>query len=83
MITPEELKTLEEIKADYLAAKARGAGVAQSKERLKNALFNNFDKLIDCAVENAELKEEVDALEAALREAAEERKSKKKPQGGT
>lgn len=68
---------LAQAKMEYTSALARMGGVSVAKERLKNVLFNHFEELIDAALENISLREEVDALDAALKEADEELKSKK------
>lgn len=58
-------------------------GVAVAKERMKNIAFNHYDQLIKALMENKSLNEEVDALDAALKEAEEELKTLKGKQKPT
>jgi len=74
----EIIEKMTNAKAEFIAAQNRGSGIAVAKERMKNIAFNYFDQLIDAAKENASLREEVAALDAALADADEELKELKK-----
>ena len=75
---------LKAAKKNYEAAQARMSGVASAREGMKNLLFNYFDELLQAAIDNEALREEVEALDVALKEADAEiqqlsRKKKPKP----
>ena len=73
------IEKLRAAEAEYKYAMARGSGIAMAKERMKNLLFNYFDQLLQAAIENEALREEVESLDAALKEADDELKKLKKP----
>lgn len=70
----EIVQNMADAQAAYIAAQARGMGVAVAKERMKNIAFNYYDQLRKAAQENISLREEVDALDAALADADKELK---------
>ena len=92
MIAQEKINALKSAKVSYMEAVTRKSGVSVAKERMMNLLFTYFDDLMSLVKECEELQEEISALEAALteseeevkhlRETAEEKKVKKKSQGG-
>lgn len=51
---------------------ARSSGVSVAKERMKNLLYNYYDALVQAAVDNVSLREEVKSLDEALQEADKE-----------
>lgn len=79
MMTQETIQAIKDAKFNYEAAVARGSGVSVAKETLKNLLYSHLNDFLKIYEENKELQEEVDALDAALKDAEEEAKAKKKP----
>lgn len=53
----------------YETTQSTGLGVSRAKERLMNVLFNARGELVAAARECGELREQVEALNAALAEA--------------
>ena len=68
---------LSDTKREYEAALSRGSGVAVAKEHMKNILFNNCDNIIQGLKEADSLQEEVQALDAALKEADDQARKKR------
>ena len=60
---------------------ARSSGVSVAKERMKNLLFNYYDALVQAAVDNVSLREEVKSLDEALQEADKENDELRKVNG--
>ena len=77
----EIAEKMADAQAAYMAAQARGMGIAMVKERMKNIAFNYFDELRKAALENISLREEVDSLDAALADADEELRKVKEAKG--
>ena len=73
-MTNEMISELVNAKNMLEVARTSGLGVNAAKERMKNILFNYCDDLVADAKECASLREEVEALEAALEESDEENK---------
>ena len=73
-MTPEMISSLSSAKMELISAKARSSGVNIAKERMKNLLFNYYEDLIQAALENVSLKEEVSSLEIGLDESDNENK---------
>ena len=71
-MTADKISSLSAAKSALISAKASNAGVSVAKERMKNLLFNYYEDLIATALECANLKEEVESLEAALFESDQE-----------
>lgn len=63
------MAVLESANAEYRAAQVRGSGITTARERLKNILFNNMDDIYAALKESMSMQEEIDALDAALKEA--------------
>lgn len=79
----ELIEAMAAARSEYQSALTRGMGVVVAKERMKNIAFNHYDQLIKALMENKSLNEEVDALDAALKEAEEELKTLKGKQKPT
>lgn len=73
-VTKEMIQNMADAKAAYISAQARGMGVVTAKERMKNIAFNYYEQLLKAAQENISLREEIDALDAALADADKELK---------
>lgn len=67
-MSPETISAISKAKHDLVSAKARNSGVLAAKEKMKNILFNYCDELVELAVENQNLRREIEALETALEE---------------
>ena len=66
------VQTMSDARAAYLDCVGRGAGIAQAKEAMKNVAFNFYDELLAAVKENASLREEIAALDQALKDADDE-----------